>query len=210
MAIEFRCSQCGRLLRTGDDTAGRPAQCPECGTLTTVPSPVGPQTLPPTPGLAPLGSSGMAQEHWQSQWHTQSQSPTGGTAQEHWQSQWHTGNPFASGSSAVRPARRTRKTRTSRRARLRPVAPFPYAQHSNRDTLAVVSLVLGIVGFPALCLCSILSLPVGATALGLGIYSLPSNNRGMAIAGMVLGAIQMALCVLAVAMFIGMAAFGDL
>jgi hypothetical protein len=39
MAIEFRCSQCGRLLRTGDDTAGRLAQCPECGGQTRVPTP---------------------------------------------------------------------------------------------------------------------------------------------------------------------------
>lgn len=37
MPFEFRCSQCGKLLRTGDDTAGRQAQCPECGALTQVP-----------------------------------------------------------------------------------------------------------------------------------------------------------------------------
>lgn len=37
MAIEFRCRQCGRLLRTPDDSVGKPAQCPECGGLTTVP-----------------------------------------------------------------------------------------------------------------------------------------------------------------------------
>jgi hypothetical protein len=37
MAIEFRCGQCGRLLRTGDDTAGRMAQCPECGSQTPIP-----------------------------------------------------------------------------------------------------------------------------------------------------------------------------
>jgi len=37
MAIEFRCRQCGRLLRTPDNSVGKPAQCPECGGLTTVP-----------------------------------------------------------------------------------------------------------------------------------------------------------------------------
>jgi hypothetical protein len=37
MAIEFRCGQCGKLLRTGDDTAGRMAQCPECGSQTPIP-----------------------------------------------------------------------------------------------------------------------------------------------------------------------------
>ncbi len=51
MPIEFRCSQCGKLLRTGDDTAGRQAQCPECGTISTVPAPAGPQgpSVPPPP-----------------------------------------------------------------------------------------------------------------------------------------------------------------
>ena len=38
MAIEFRCTQCGKLLRTGDDTAGKPAKCPQCGAVTTIPS----------------------------------------------------------------------------------------------------------------------------------------------------------------------------
>jgi hypothetical protein len=39
VTIEFRCSNCQRLLRTPDDTAGRQAQCPECGALTNVPMP---------------------------------------------------------------------------------------------------------------------------------------------------------------------------
>jgi phage FluMu protein Com len=45
MPIEFRCSHCGKLLRTGDGTAGRQAQCPECATVCTVPgvsTPTGP------------------------------------------------------------------------------------------------------------------------------------------------------------------------
>lgn len=46
MPIEFRCSQCGKLLRTGDDTAGRQAQCPECGSLSTIP---GPSSASPPP-----------------------------------------------------------------------------------------------------------------------------------------------------------------
>jgi phage FluMu protein Com len=37
MAIEFRCTQCGKLLRTGDDTAGRQAKCPQCGTVMSIP-----------------------------------------------------------------------------------------------------------------------------------------------------------------------------
>lgn len=52
MPIEFRCSDCNKLLRTGDDTAGRQAKCPECGAIMEIPSP-GAQPVgspaPPTP-----------------------------------------------------------------------------------------------------------------------------------------------------------------
>jgi phage FluMu protein Com len=61
MPIQFRCSKCGKLLRTGDDTAGRQAQCPECGTISTVPSsapPPGSAVPPPVPleGSTPFAS----------------------------------------------------------------------------------------------------------------------------------------------------------
>ncbi len=39
--IEFRCIQCDRLLRTDDETSGRPTRCPECGTTMIVPEPGG-------------------------------------------------------------------------------------------------------------------------------------------------------------------------
>lgn len=58
MSIEFNCSQCGRLLRTGDDTAGKTAQCPQCSALITVPdvqanANAGSEPLNPfTPGTA--------------------------------------------------------------------------------------------------------------------------------------------------------------
>ena len=38
MPIEFRCSGCGRLLRTADDTAGKQAKCPQCGEILTIPN----------------------------------------------------------------------------------------------------------------------------------------------------------------------------
>jgi hypothetical protein len=58
MPIEFRCGQCGKLLRTGDDTVGRQAQCPECGSLTGVPGPA--ERTGATPPLAPLGAGSSA------------------------------------------------------------------------------------------------------------------------------------------------------
>ncbi len=55
MPIEFRCTQCNRLLRTPDETAGKQAQCPECGAITTIPpastaAPVGAAPPPSAPG----------------------------------------------------------------------------------------------------------------------------------------------------------------
>lgn len=37
VAIEFRCTTCGKLLRTGPENAGRPAACPTCGDRLEVP-----------------------------------------------------------------------------------------------------------------------------------------------------------------------------
>src|SRR5690606_26481769 len=37
MPIEFRCSQCQKLLRTPDDTAGKQAKCPSCGAVVPIP-----------------------------------------------------------------------------------------------------------------------------------------------------------------------------
>lgn len=46
MPIEFRCTQCEKLLRTGDDTAGKQAKCPECGAMMAIPVPEAPSTGP--------------------------------------------------------------------------------------------------------------------------------------------------------------------
>lgn len=37
VAIEFRCKTCGKLLRTNQENAGRPAACPGCGDRVEVP-----------------------------------------------------------------------------------------------------------------------------------------------------------------------------
>jgi len=44
MAIEFRCRSCEKLLRVGEDAAGRQARCPACGELNHVPSADAPQS----------------------------------------------------------------------------------------------------------------------------------------------------------------------
>jgi hypothetical protein len=70
MAIEFRCTQCGKLLRTGDETAGKHAKCPQCGAVMTIPATGGAAPPPPVPpgggtpfsgaGAQPAGTAGSA------------------------------------------------------------------------------------------------------------------------------------------------------
>ena len=55
MPIEFRCRQCGKLLRTGDDTAGRQAQCPGCGAISVVAASTAPSEWS-IPLVAPPGA----------------------------------------------------------------------------------------------------------------------------------------------------------
>ncbi len=72
MPIDFACTGCQKTLRVGDDTAGKQAKCPQCGTVLQVPlgstnSPAGFAPPPPAPGApafnpyqAPQASAGFA------------------------------------------------------------------------------------------------------------------------------------------------------
>jgi phage FluMu protein Com len=81
LTIEFRCPTCGKLLRVGDDAAGRQAKCPACATVQQIPNPsaaanppsggqppppapesLWQEPLPPPPGFAnnPYASPGSA------------------------------------------------------------------------------------------------------------------------------------------------------
>ena len=53
MPIEFRCTQCNRLLRTQEDAAGKQAKCPQCGAILEVPASSAPQQPP-----SPFGETG--------------------------------------------------------------------------------------------------------------------------------------------------------
>jgi len=58
MAIEFRCTQCQKLLRTQDDTAGKQAKCPHCGAMVQIPSAVGDSLGGPLPSAGNPFESG--------------------------------------------------------------------------------------------------------------------------------------------------------
>jgi hypothetical protein len=65
-------------------------------------------------------------------------------------------------------------------------------QNTGRDGFAIAALVLGIIGVPA-CLCWGLSILPGGLAVIFGILSLKSSRKGMAIAGIICGAIAIVL-----------------
>lgn len=62
MPIEFRCAQCQKLLQTPDETAGKQAKCPQCGTIQQIPSPTTapPPASPFAPGTPSLGPAAEA------------------------------------------------------------------------------------------------------------------------------------------------------
>lgn len=49
MPIEFRCSGCQKLLRTPDESAGKKARCPDCGSIVDVPATGGNAEAAPVP-----------------------------------------------------------------------------------------------------------------------------------------------------------------
>ncbi|MEX2187176.1 MAG: hypothetical protein WD875_10295 [Pirellulales bacterium] len=58
MPIEFACTQCGKQLRTPDETAGRQAKCPQCGAIMQIPHFASAAPLPPFGDAAEPDSQG--------------------------------------------------------------------------------------------------------------------------------------------------------
>jgi len=90
MPIEFRCSQCGKLLQTADSTAGKQAKCPACGAVATIPETSTAESAPPP-------QSGDA-------WDPLQQS-AGGAESQPWEAVTNPYQPPASCSSATAQAR---------------------------------------------------------------------------------------------------------
>jgi hypothetical protein len=77
--------------------------------------------------------------------------------------------------------------------------PQPSSQQNN--TLGLLGMIFGIVGIPA-AFCAILGLLLGATGIVLGSMGLKrvsegrADNRGMALAGVICGAIAVVLAII--------------
>jgi hypothetical protein len=177
MPIEFRCTHCHTLLRTKEEAAGRSLLCPKCGQSLTVPSPEVRSPIPPPPGGGPA-------ETW-----SPGASPSPGTAPAAGYGSPAAGGPPLPPQWTVQPSG--------------DVNPYqaPYAteaswQRPRHNGLAVASFVLGICSLPLLCCCGAFGLPISVAGLALGIAGLRSQDRGMAIAGIVLSSIGLLLALM--------------
>ena len=164
MAIEFRCVQCNKLLRTGDETAGKQAKCPECGAVMTIPAAAEGEAQGLSPPSLPLAGGG---------------------------SDLGAGSPFARA-----PAGETSYQSPTQSA---PHVGNVNGSRSGRDAMAVISLILGILGFPTMC-CLPLAFTTEIGGIILGSLGLRSQYRTVAIIGIVLCSLQL-VAVVAMAVF---------
>ena len=184
MPIEFRCSQCDKLLRVGDHAAGRHARCPECGTSTVVPTPESSGQPPAEPfatGLpppepsagGPFAPESPAADTWSGG------QPAGGL---HPPGPEDSDNPYRAPSEYA--------------GRLYgPPTPPTVDQQAGNDLRAVASFVLGLSSAVFWCI-PIFGLPLGIVGLVLGIVALKSRSPGMAVTGIVLSGIGAVLAAL--------------
>jgi hypothetical protein len=176
MAIEFRCPECGRLLQAGGDTVGRRVLCPGCAAFCMVPGPAAGRDVPPMPA-GPAEPEELPPPAIES------------------------GSPF--GLRPISPADAENPYLTPTQYGPAPPAETNGAPVARTDGRAVAALILGVVGLCMSCMClPPLGIPVGGIGLMLGIMARRSPGRGMAIAGIVLCSIQLALALAYVAMIV--------
>ncbi len=181
MPIEFRCRGCSRLLRTGDGTAGQTARCPDCGVLTVIPA--------PGASAPPSGAGGRGSVSGEPAWHLPPPPPPGPAP-----------DPFSPGPDAAgepNPYQAPTQYGTP-----------GYALPPRRDGRATASLVLGLVGLLTLCCCAPAGIATGIVGLVFGVQTAQSEDRGMAVAGIVLNSIVLLISVASMLVSIAMIAAG--
>lgn len=83
-----------------------------------------------------------------------------------------------------------------------------YGLPPRRDGRATASLVLGLVGLLTLCCCGPAGIVTGIVGLVFGIQTVQSEDRGMAVAGIVLNSIVLLISVASMLVSIAMIAAG--
>jgi len=219
MPIETTCQTCGKQLRVGDEHVGKLARCPACQTIYTVPSSSLPTALPTVPPAQPLipelksaiGTLEMDRWHLRTpegmtfgpvskavldQWQREGRIVRGAHLIQDGNSQWISaaaiyphlaaapvGNPFADFPTPTPNAD----------------APPPsgaYWSNANARYLEPhrggLILTLGIVGFFFCAIIGLIAIVLGATDLQkMAQGRMDPSGRGLTIAGLVMGSIQM-------------------
>ncbi len=178
MALRFRCENCGKEYKVGDENAGRTFKCKQCRVPFLVPTDgsdvaiaVGKASTPDSPAVItmPQGQpQGMAPPPGAGGGVNQPQPPMGGG----YQNQPQGVPPQYAG------------------------APAPSGQVKNSG-MAITSMILGILGLlmSPMCFCGTIGIPLGLISGVLGFLGLKQVNagthkgKGFAIAGLVLGII---------------------
>lgn len=111
------------------------------------------------------------------------------------------GQPEYSQSSQGQPGYGGENQYTPNSGYAEPVVPENYgADQSQSNGLGVASMVCGIVALPIMCCTnvgSVISIILGIVAIVLGIVQLAKHGKkGMAIAGIICGALALVICVI--------------
>lgn len=178
MPIELRCHNCEKLLRVGDEAAGKKARCPNCGTISRVPDADElPHALPPANPTPPTATSANAQGS------PPLQSPT--TSVSGWGEPGD--NPFADKAESNPYASPTVASVGMGDARR------PYRRPHRGGTI----LTFGILGLLCCGFLGIAAWVMGASDLAeMRRGVMDSSGRSMTKAGMILGIVATALMAL--------------
>ena len=213
MVIEFPCKKCGRMLRGGEGAAGNRVLCAKCGTFTDVPDEIagtppegdpagmaapgelpGQQQFPPPADAGTIFGENNAQSGTEG-----SADPDAGVYDfaepEPPRAETEVVGPpppirLGSSAGTSAPPPRADSGNPYQSPAQHNTTTWEWSQNDNRDNMAIISLVVGLVGFPLSCCCGLLAIPTGIAAVGLGIPALQGKNQVIAIAGVVLGALQ--------------------
>jgi len=170
MTIEFHCPDCDKLLRTSDEKAGLTANCPACNCSIIV---------PPAEGSIPTAGDMRTDRD--------ADSSPGKFKQKRGDRDY----PCGTCGATLSPY----DTICPHCGDKQPTRFAPVRQYQKDETLAIVSLVTGLLSVGLYCCLSVLTFPLALIAVITGIISIRRTNdgRNMAIGGICSGAVSLLL-----------------